>query len=283
MDENGPGRGLSVGHRDLHCVFGSRSQDLEADLGPELGRLMTEDGHIDLPCMDTLLSTDRFWAVAFPGIYERVARMICGASYPTLHRVHEAPLSDTLFMTNADAEGDERNEYLCWITQGSRVQALGKTLRESLNGTAWSGQLRDFEQLLRRLILRPDDTRIDQLRVAQHCAPLSQPTPHHADNSPRMPTWLSGLTSPLKPLPLATEKLPDVIAAVERQYFREAARQAARACAPKPAKMQDIARILGIPRQTAARKWQMHGLSSALLAGASEDAVAVQPHGSSPF
>ncbi len=262
--------------RRLHCLFGCDALPVDEAVGPELSNLVTEDGHIDLPTMDSLLGSDRFWAIAFPQLFERVARILCGAAHSHLHRIHEGQLNHENFVADNALEATERRDYLDWMTEDSRVRKLGQILRHELAERVWTGQLRGFESLLRRIILDDAHGEFHPMRISQLCSTVLGKTPKITPSTPKAPAWRAGLSTPLKPLPLTAEKLPEVMAAVECQYFREAAREAATACAPKAAKMQDIARILGIPRQTAARKWQMHGLPSALLAGVVEDGQAAR-------
>ena len=130
---------------------------------------------------------------------------------------------------------------------------------------------------LRQVILNEGTGKIDPKSVTRRCAQIIGNDEPRVSSTSKTLHGQSVLGMSLEPLPFTEQKLPDVITAVERAYFREAARQASNACAPKVAKMQDVARILGIPRQTAARKWQMHGLPSALLAGAVTPTTGVTP------
>ena len=77
--------------------------------------------------------------------------------------------------------------------------------------------------------------------------------------------WLAGFGDDLERLPLTEGTLPGVMAGVEARYYREAAQRAALARKPKQARIQDVARILGVPRQTVARKWQQYNLPNSLL------------------
>ena len=78
-------------------------------------------------------------------------------------------------------------------------------------------------------------------------------------------SWLDTFSDDLELLPLSDGSLPEVLAAVEVRYYKAAAKKAALARHPKPARIQDVSRLLGVPRQTVARKWQQHELPAALL------------------
>ena len=157
------------------------------------------------------------------------------------------------------------------MTQPQKVDEITEIYWEVVKHHDWHGNLRELEALIRRTIDLQLDGVSDRDVMAAECNRFVRRGRHDSANHQVPNTWLNQFSSDLPSLPLTDGSLPNVIHSVEATYLKEAAKQAARMRKPNPARIQDVARILGIPRQTAARKWQYYQLSASLLATPMDD------------
>ena len=245
-------------------VYGGAT-DLRRDLIDEL----SIDGSIELPPLRTIIRSERFWDDAFELLYRRAASDVCGMEKVSLFSVVRPPEDDDAFLTEADAVLEERHAFMNWVCADARLERIRDIMKAAFAEYSWPGDLREFDAALRSIIGHQTSAEVNGPQIESICARLrGQAGDFNRGSSkavkPANP-WLQSFESVLVPLPLLNEGLPEVIGQIEAVYFTEAARRAALASQPRPAKMQDVARMLGLPRQTASRKWQSHGLSSALL------------------
>ena len=154
---------------------------------------------------------------------------------------------------------------MTWITDSVRVERIARCTWLSFQDYDWSGNLRELEALIRSLINVQISGPLELHIIEEQCQRFLRRGNRSQEHVPRESSWLLNFDSDLHTLPLSDETLPIVISQVEATYFRLAAERAAKARHPGHARLQDVARLLGIPRQTAARKWKQYGLPPSLL------------------
>ncbi len=257
-----------------HLVAGARPQDLigRGDEATPLQRALFQavcrDGLIELPALNSVLSRPGEWDRLFPLIYRRVATAYSGSSVQALHHygAHTASLSSSEI--DSDVLTTEQTNFMSWQCAPQRIAHLQTIARDTFDGYEWPGNLREFEALMQRLIDAQETESLDGSVIEDVCSRFRKrgSRGHLTEESSG---WLGRFSDELERLPLSEIALPSVMAKIEARYYREAAQRAALARRPKPARMQDVARLLGVPRQTVARKWQQYSLPASLLS--SED------------
>jgi DNA-binding NtrC family response regulator len=255
---------IAAGAMDAATLYGGRSE-----LRREFVDEISIDGVIELAQFRDVVRLDAFWNDAFETLYRRAASDLCGLERESLFSVVKIPQGDDAFLTEADAVLEERRGFMDWTCEPERIERMREMTRAAFAGYAWPGDLREFDAALRTLIGSQTSAELNSPAIEMICARLRGNAPVVKEKAASAPAptspWLGRFEDVLKALPLSDVALPQVITDVEAAYFKEAARRAGLACHPRPAKIQDVARLLGIPRQTASRKWQSHGFSSAML------------------
>ena len=261
---------------DLHLISGINSEfgDLSNDrssIHRVLFETLCRDGLIRLPALKDLFDGAESWRRIFKLVFSQVAAEYCGLPHINLHRygstIEETGPSDI----PAELIADEQSQFIDWVSQPGKVDDIAEIYWEVVKHYDWHGNLRELEALTRRTIDLQLEGVSDRDVIAAECHRFVRRGRHGSENNPVPNTWLNQFSSDLPSLPLTDGSLPNVIHSVESTYLKEAAKQAARMRKPNPARIQDVARILGIPRQTAARKWQHYQLSASLLATPMDD------------
>jgi len=254
---------------DFHLISGASISDLVAlggqdSLGQSLFQSACRDGRLEIPNLRDVLNGGSDWSTVFSLLFGQVARRYCGGGRPSLHRYrYEAPSLEETPLAS-DVIRTEHSNFLTWMLDVRRVESISERVRTHFEDYHWPGNLREFEALLHRLIECQITADLSLDEISHVCAQFRMRAPASVDE-PRPSSWLTQFHSDLSPLPLNQSTLPEVINRVEARYLEAAARKAARMRYPKNARLQDVARLLGIPRQTATRKWQQHDLPHSLL------------------
>ncbi|MBV69706.1 MAG: hypothetical protein CMH52_00020 [Myxococcales bacterium] len=226
---------------------------------------LCRDGLIEIPAFNTLISEVDDWLRIFSIVYQNVARSYCGLSSISLHQY--GARSDEFIPDDvaADVIADEQTAFMTWITDSVRVERIARCTWLSFQDYDWSGNLRELEALIRSLINVQISGPLELHVIEEQCQRFLRRGNRSQEHVSRESSWLLNFDSALHTLPLSDETLPTVISQVEATYFRLAAERAAKVRHPGHARLQDVARLLGIPRQTAARKWKQYGLPPSLL------------------
>lgn len=260
----------------LHLISGIDSEFGElrndrASIHRVLFEVLCRDGLIRLPALKDRLDSATSWSRIFKLVFNQVASEYCGLPHINLHRYGSEIEQTGHDDIPTDLIADEQSQFIEWVTQPQKVEEITEIYWEVVKHHDWHGNLRELEALIRRTIDLQLDGVSDRDVMAAECNRFVRRGRHDSANHQVPNTWLNQFSSDLPSLPLTDGSLPNVIHSVEATYLKEAAKQAARMRKPNPARIQDVARILGIPRQTAARKWQYYQLSASLLATPMDD------------
>jgi hypothetical protein len=253
-----------------HLVVGARPSELSArtdeasPLERTLFQALCRDGLIELPQLESLLSDAGEWNRLFPLFYRRVATAYSGSPVQALHHYGTQTIALSSDEVDSDVLKTEQQNFLDWQCAPQRIARVRDIAREAFDGYHWPGNLREFEALMQRLIDVQETGGFDGVAVQEMCSRFRK-RGSRGELANDGSGWLARFSDDLEAIPLTENALPNVIAAVEARYYREAAKRAALARRPKPARIQDVARILGVPRQTVARKWQQYNLPASLL------------------
>lgn len=265
-----------------HLVTGARPDELigrdqgASPLQRSLFQALCRDGLIELPTLGAILEDSDQWVRLFALIYGRVATAYSGVSVPALH--HYGAQTPKLVSSDLDSElvMQEQRAFLDWQCAPQRIAHLSEIAQNCFDGYDWPGNLREFEALMQRLIDAQCEADFDGTAIEETCARFrKRGVGVHATAGGS--AWVASFSDDLERLPLTEGSLPGVMAGVEARYYREAAQRAALARKPKQARIQDVARILGVPRQTVARKWQQYNLPNSLLNSESIESPSLTP------
>jgi len=255
---------------NLHLIAGARRDEFsnlreKHSVTQALFQSLCRDGLLTIPRLGDVLASGARWHEIFDVVYRHVARTYCGLATPSLHRyggLSQAFHSDDI---DTDTVAEEQRTFLDWITAPARITQIADMVRIEFEGYDWPGNLREFEALMQRLIESQVTPELNPQKIMQACTDFRHRRTGPIEGQGSTSNWLLRFERELDALPLTHAALPQVMGQLEARYYREAAERAAVARHPKNARIQDVARMLGIPRQTAARKWQHYNLPSSLL------------------
>ncbi|MEE2787713.1 MAG: hypothetical protein VX589_10270 [Myxococcota bacterium] len=252
--------------RTVHWVAGFRPAEIGGALSPiadAIFKRSCRDGLIELPRANVLLTDRDQWARLFDLFYDQAILEACGASSHSIHQpfVH----LDNEAGEVSDAVLAEQQTYLHWANEAGQRDALKDIVFPLFANYEWSGDLWEFESLIRRIVRARNTAALDAASIRELALEFRRHQPFDRPHDARLSKWASRFEGALPTLPLTEHALPQVLSNIEVCYLTEAARVAAASRAPKPARIGDVAHLLGVPRQTASRKWQGYGLSANLL------------------
>ena len=252
---------------DAHLVVGARPGQTHGQYSTPsqtLFQLSCRDGLLELPTLAALVQNRAEWTRVFALLYREVALSQCGRPSRTLHLFNDSQGEAIIESDNA-AHKLEQDAFLKWITEPDRINAIQDTLYPIFSDHAWPGDLWELEALIRRVIDVQDSPDLALEKLRDQAVAFRRRQPVIDPDTARQTEWLGRFEEQLEQLPLAEATLPQVLSKIESKYLSEAAKSAAASRAPKAARIQDVARMLGIPRQTASRKWQSYNLPAKLL------------------
>ncbi|MEE2755638.1 MAG: hypothetical protein VYA30_03210 [Myxococcota bacterium] len=255
---------------NLHLITGvqgefERETHEQTSVVRALFENLCRDGLIEIPNLSALVDNLDQWLRIFGLVYQNVARGYCGLPSVSLHQYSSRQDAFRPDGVPADVLGDEQKSFMGWIADSVRVDRIARCAWLSFQDYDWSGNIRELEALIRSLINVQVSGPLDLTAIEDQCQRFLRRGQRLHEPSSRESSWLLNFDSALDSLPLTDDALPRVMSQVEATYFRLAAERAAKARHPGHARLQDVARLLGIPRQTAARKWKQYGLPPSLL------------------